>query len=402
MIRFYSTRNLLLSAIALITIICINGCSKGGGSNPTPKASVTITALSITQGSYYSLVNITGTGFDPINGQVFFNGKPATIYTGTTTQITVYVPLAAGTGNVTVIVNGITATGPVFTYVPALVVSTLAGNSFQKGTTDGTGSAARFNQLSGLAIDKNGNLYATDILNYNIRKITPQGVVTTMAGTGKAGSSDGPVSTATFQMPTNLAVDQQGDIYVADNGSLREITTAGNVTTIALKSASSVQAVAIDASNNLYILNLNNTGSSVGKVASDGTVTIIASHFTNPWGLTADQNGNLFVSDGGVIWKIAATSNAMSQFAGQSGGIWKGLAFDSQGNLFVADFLDKYINKVTSTGTISIYAGNSESGSPSDGVANMASFLFPTSVVADASGNIFVADVSAIREISFQ
>jgi sugar lactone lactonase YvrE len=411
MIRFYSTRNFFLTVLILTTTVFINGCSKGGSSNPTPKASVTITSLSVMQGSYYATVIINGTGFDPDfnNDIVAFNGKPATVSLGgTTTKMYVQVPLAAGTGNVTVTVNGVTATGPVFTSIPALIVTTFAGNISSYGNTNGTGAAASFNQSKGIAIDKSGNLYVADKLNNVIRKITPQAVVTTFAGTGKQGRADGTTATATFEGPTGVAIDQSGNLFVVDAGLLREISTAGNITTMSLGIQVSDQGVAVDASNNLYVI--DNQGRVIDKVNSNGTLTPITGNFTSflaPFGLTFDKNGNLFVTDAEAVWKVTIPSNAVSFWGSSNNTVGfnfpGGITSDQSGNLYVADTDNSLIKKISPDGTISVLAGGGES-SPQEvnGVANSATFLFPVGVAVDASGNVFATEGNLIREITFQ
>src|SRR6266567_291130 len=118
---------------------------------------------------------------------------------------------------------------------PAGVVTTLAGLADNDGSTDGTGSDARFSYLFGIAVDNAGNVYVTDSSN-TIRKITSAGVVTTLAGTpGVYGSADGTGSAAQFWQPWGIAVDSAGNLYVADQGNstIRKITPAGVVTTLA-------------------------------------------------------------------------------------------------------------------------------------------------------------------------
>jgi sugar lactone lactonase YvrE len=413
-----------------ILFTCINlSCSKSGSNNPKPqntKSTLSITSLSVTEGPYNTMVNIYGTGFsDPTaSNRVFFNGKPAEIYTGHDNEITVYVPLGAGTGNVTITSNGITATGPGFTYQPTEVVTTFAGNLNTPGSVDGTGGAARFNQVAGLAIDKNGNLYVADSDNLLIRKVTPQGVVTTLAGSGKSGNKDGSATTASFELPTEIAVDQQGNVFVSDLGSIRKITPDGTVSTIVTHlnvgnvlfgSSLAVTGITVDAADNLYITDVANQF--IGKVTPDGTVTAISgiqplsgngtitpTAFRNPNSIALDKSGNLFITDG-TIWKVTLP-NTVSQYAisGPNGGFTdpRGLAFDSSGNLYVADTDVGLIKKVATDGTITTFAGGNDVATGSNGPVGKASFLFPIGIVVDSSGNIFVADDTQIREITFE
>jgi sugar lactone lactonase YvrE len=103
---------------------------------------------------------------------------------------------------------------------PAGQVTTLAGGS-EPGYKDGKGSEARFNYPADIAADAAGNLYVADTANHCIRKITPEGVVTTLAGNGKPGDTDGPLAEAQFRAPEGVAVDSQGNVYVADTGNQR-------------------------------------------------------------------------------------------------------------------------------------------------------------------------------------
>ena len=407
------------SVICLITILILTACSKGG-SNPTPSNStpaLAINSIDVNTGGYNTKVTISGSAFSQAaNDQVFFNGVAATVELATPTEIIADVPLGAGTGNVTITVNGTKATGPVFTYQQGLVVTTLAGSLSAGGFANGTGGAATFDNLAGLAIDKDGNLYAADQSNFVIRKITPKGVVTTFAGSGKQGRADGTVLTATFEDPTGVAVDQSGNVFVADGGILREITANGNVSTITTQLSTgggtlNITGVAVDAAANLYIADPGDH--LVGKVATDGTVTAISGTITtmpdgteilnfsqNPQSIALDKSGNLFITDG-IVWKVTPP-NIFSKFATTGFSNPQGIAVDSQGNLYVADDGNMEIRKITAAGQVSLLAGISGVGVPADGVISKAAFRFPTGIVVDASGNIFVTDVNAIREITFQ
>jgi sugar lactone lactonase YvrE len=178
------------------------------------------------------------------------------------------------------------------TVTTAGVVTTLAGSAGQTGHDDGTGTAARFNHPSGVAVDASGNVFVTDSTNNTIREITPPGVVTTLAGlAGIAGHDDGTGMNALFNNPTGIALDASGNLYVADTGnsSIRKITPTGVVTTFAgLPTAADLQdgagtaarfdhplALVIDAgSANLFVADTGNAA--IRKIALDGTVSTLA------------------------------------------------------------------------------------------------------------------------------
>jgi hypothetical protein len=152
------------------------------------------------------------------------------------------------------------------------VVTTLAGLAGSAGSADGTGSAARFNTPEGVAVDGSSNVYVADSGNHTIRKITPGGVVTTLAGlAGSSGSADGTGSAARFNFPVGVALDGSGNVYVADslNNTIRKMTSAGVVTTLA--------------------------GLAGSAGSADGAVS--AARFNEPFGVAVDGSGNIYVAD---------------------------------------------------------------------------------------------------------
>ncbi|HXI13096.1 MAG TPA: hypothetical protein VNM92_10695 [Thermoanaerobaculia bacterium] len=279
---------------------------------------------------------------------------------------------------------------------PAGAVTTLAGLAGISGSADGTGSAARFKFPFGVATDSSGNVYVADTDNHTIRAITPAGAVTTLAGlAGTLGSADGTGSAARFNFPFGVATDSRGDVYVADtsNSTIRKITPAGAVTTLA---------------------GLAGTGSFFGESA-DGTGS--AARFNSPIGVATDSSGNVYVADtsNGTIRKITP-AGVVTTLAGLAGGFGsadgtgsaarfnfpRGVATDSSGNVYVADSDNHTIRKITPAGAVTTLAGLAEFGGRADGTGSAARFLLPTGVATDSSGNVYVADRenSTIRKIT--
>jgi sugar lactone lactonase YvrE len=258
------------------------------------------------------------------------------------------------------------------------IVSTLAGSG-AFGTADGTGTAAQFNNPSGVACDGSGNVYVADNSSNRIRKIVAAtGVVTTLAGSGAFGSADGTGTAASFNTPNSVACDGSGNVYVADlnNQRIRKIVAAtGVVTTLA------------------------GTGGYL-----DGTGT--AAQFRYPSGVACDGSGNVYVADGGNnrIRKIVAATGIVTTLAGSTSGyldgtgtaarfdLPQGVACDGSGNVYVADYSNHRIRKiVAATGVVSTLAGSGTVGT-ADGTGTAAQFWIPNSVACDANGNVYVAD----------
>jgi len=204
------------------------------------------------------------------------------------------------------------------------VVITLAGTG-STGFSNGTGIAASFDNPTGVAVDASGNVYVADQTNDSIRKISSGAIVTTLAGSGSTGSANGTGAAASFDNPTGLAVDAAGNVYVADqnNFEIRKITPGGVVTTLAgTGSTGSVNAtgtsasfnhpydVTVDASGNVFVADGGND--LIRKITSAGVVTTLAgtagsagstnatgtfASFWAPWGLAVDSNDDVFVAD---------------------------------------------------------------------------------------------------------
>lgn len=233
------------------------------------------------------------------------------------------------------------------------VVSTLAGSdNGEQGNDNGNGTAARFSGPVGLALDAAGNLYVSDNGNKLIRKITPAGEVTTFAGSGTFGSTDGNGTSASFKSPMGIVIDASGNLYVADSRSnlIRKISPTGDVTTFAgsgaegstngngtLASFNAPEGIAIDASGNLYIADSENN--LIRKINPAGDVTTLAGNgslgadngtaetasFGQPYSVALDASGNLYVADtyNNLIRKITQTAYTITP------ALPVGLSFDS-------------------------------------------------------------------------
>ena len=277
------------------------------------------------------------------------------------------------------------------------VVTKIAGQSGVAGFADGPGANAKFNYPCGIALDSGSNLYVADYQNHRIRKITPNGTVSTLAGTGVSGTANGPGSTAQFNYPDDIAVDSGSNVYVTDsrNYMIRMITPSGGVSTLAgsgvaaLTDGTGVKArfysiggIALDSGSNLYVLDQSDATynytirlvTPAGVVTSfpvvsnpirkDGSAYIYT--FIQPSGITVDSGTNLYVSDFNEIRKMSLTSGPNGPWTvttiggyfpylntGMMDGIGlnalfdhiQKIAIDSSGNLFVADNHNYRISK---------------------------------------------------------
>ncbi len=299
---------------------------------------------------------------------------------------------------------------------PDGTTSTFAGNG-ASGYVEGTGTAAAFNYPYGVAVDPQGFVYVADSANNRIRKITPGGATSTLAGNGMYGNVDGtggPTGTAQFSDPMGVAVDSQGTVYVADTGNdtIRKITPDGTTTTLAgngdggYADGPPTQAafydpwgIAVDAQGNVYVADVINYR--IRKVAPDGTTSTLAG------------NGSMCDAGGYLAGCYADGTGGPSGTAAFNYPI--GVAVDDQGYVYVADTTNLRIRRIAaSDGTTTTLAGNAftcdgggfTTGCYTDGTGGpdggTASFSYPYAVGADPDGGLYVADTNnqRIRKIN--
>jgi len=304
-----------------------------------------------------------------------------------------------------------------------VIVSTLAGGAIGNkgdwlGLVDGAGNVAQFTGPRGITIDAAGNLYVTDAYNHRIRKVTPNGEVSTIAGSGPTESfymssttgafADGEASTARFHSPSGIAIDTAGNLYVADSGNdrIRKITPNGEVSTLAgggkyqQKSFADGEGstarfyypygIAIDAADNLYVADYGNNR--IRKVTPQGEVSSLAGG-----------------GEPGFLGDFADGEGNDARFSHPSG-----IAIDRAGNLYVADKSNHRIRKITPKGEVSTVAGSGpinsiesihggiRTGGFADGEASTARFYVPHDIAIDKAGNLYVADTynNRIRKIT--
>lgn len=255
--------------------------------------------------------------------------------------------------------------------------TTIAGNAGW-GSADGTNSDGQFWAPYGIAADQGGNLYVTDYRGNTVRKITPAGtnwVVSTLAGLfGNQGSADGTNSTARFYNPVGSAVNSQGNIFVADcdNYTIRMLRPVGT---------------------NWVVATIAGKARVYGSV--DGTNTSAGFGFV--YGVVADNNGNVYVADGGnnSIRKLSPMgTNWVVTTIAALGADPTGLAIDPQLNLYETD-RSHTIRKIAPAGTnwtVSILAGSAGNSGSADGTNGTARFFYPNGLAVDGRGNLLVAD----------
>jgi sugar lactone lactonase YvrE len=311
------------------------------------------------------------------------------------------------------------------------ILHVVAGNGIAGYSGDGGPAAvAQLHQPEGIAVDMEGNIYIADSLNLRIRKVNPQGLISTLAGDGTFGySGDGGAATAAqIGIPLGVVVDSKRTIYFSDNGSrIRKITSDGLITTVV---STPVESIALDMDGNIYAVETNR----VQKISPAGVVSTIAGNgkgggvtgtgqaievsIGGPTGVAVDRKGNIYITQGGYhrIRKVT-TDGRIAPFAGNGKegpggdggpataaqlGDPQQVAVDAQGNVYVTDSGNHRIRKIDPAGRITTIAGNGVSGYRGDGGPATAAYLVPGSLglAVDGRCNLYIADFCRVRKLS--
>lgn len=345
------------SLILLGGLFIFASCSK----NPSP-AAVQINGIHPTHGPIATMNTISGSGFGTIvtSDSAFFNGHRATIVSITNTQLVVTVPRLAGTGPVSVWVNGHEETGPVFTYDTTYAISTYAA-----------GLASPY----GICIDtSNGNLFVADYGDNTVVKITKDGTVSHFA--------------SGIDLPGGIAIDGVGNLYVTNygNGTISKITQAGVVSTF-VSSIPNPAGITIDAVGNLYVTNFGN--GTISTITPGGTIVTIPTGIAYTTGIARDGSGNLYITNsaGNSVSKITP-AGVVSTFATNVHAP-SDITIDDMGNLYTTDPVNNTITKITPAGTVKIIVTGLDEPNP---------------ITVDADGNFFAgcASTNAISKVSPQ
>ena len=268
-------------------------------------------------------------------------------------------------------------------------MTTIAGGGFGGVVEGGPALDATLNAPCGIVADRAGNVYITESLGNRVRKITPAGIITTVAGTGVAGyNGDGITATgAQLNIPSGLTIDSAGNLYIADlgNNRIRKLSTAGIISTVA--------------------------GTGTGGYDGDG-INATTAQLNAPFSLAMDSSGNLFIGDiGNLRVRKVNGSGIISTYAGNgAAGAYdtgiavnasvedpRGLAVDSAGNLFISDGIQNNIYEVDTTGRISYFASLFNGGRGTTSV----DLRYPAGLSVDSLGNVYVAneDLDLVQSI---
>ena len=301
---------------------------------------------------------------------------------------------------------------------PDGTISTVAGNGKYGYSGDGgRATQAGFRWPQGIAADSAGNLYVADAFDHRIRKVSKDGIITTLAGTGTAAYSgdDGPAVRASLNYPYGVAVDSGGNVFILENGNhrIRKVTPDGIIRTF-YNGTQGWYSLAVDGAGNVYT-----AGEVIEKVDRSGvrTVLVAANIMRNSLGVATDPSGQVYIADwgNGRILRVSSDGKTVTTVAGAAIGAAgdggpatsallgypSGVAADRAGNVFIADLDNLRVRKVGPDGIITTVAGNGEQGLGGDGGPALKSPLIAVDAVAvDTAGNLFLSENYRIRKVT--
>lgn len=414
-------KHIAFSLMALLALVTTAGCKKDKGFEHDPNAPVVIEKFTPAIGGAGVEVLIYGTNFtkDTTGVTVTVNGVPAFVAGVVEDRILITIPPKAGIGKIEVNIRGNKSTSAeTFGYLPSTLVTTLAGNK-NESYMDGKGAEASFNigARCGIDIDEDGNLYVPEAGNLRVRKIAPDGTVTTLTGNGTSGYNEGSASQAQFHMPFDVVSAGNGIIYVSDPvaWTIRKVTANGTTSLVGWFEA---WGLGIDRRNGiLYYCDAKANGSIYRVDPSTGGSSKIIGGLNYPSDVAVDSKGDLYVVENGkhVIRQFKADTWEPGVTVGTSGqsGLVNGpaatakfdapwsVALDANDNLYIAGNgtwdgnatnTNQCIRLIKAeTWEVSTFTGGSTAGF-ADGTGSAALFNAPTGVTVGADGAVYVVD----------
>lgn len=361
--------------LAALSALALSACTSADNP-PNPLVRAVVPA----QGRLGTPVRLVGTGFGTDAGRVAvsFNGVSAVVTAARDSVLLTTVPPGAGTGPIRVRVGEVETTAPsAFEYLFTARTSTLAGGG--EGYADGRGADARFVHPYHISVDAQGTFYVADQINSLVRKITPDGTVSTLAG-GTQGFRDGKGPQARLKFPIGVFAAPDGSVYVADsfNSSIRKIAPDGTLTTVvgspdrvgftdgpvAEAQLRVPYAVWVSRENVLWICDTENHR--LRRLGTDGRLTT--------WAGSTEGHADGPLANARFRWPVHLT-------------------FDATGNAYVADKHNHCIRKISPDGTVSTLAGQPGQSGFADGRGGEARFYQPSSVALDPAGHLYVTDL---------
>lgn len=339
---------------------------------------------------------------------MFFNGTAATVTAATATQITVKVPQDCGIGKITISLGNQSFEGPNFDYyLNNATITTLAGVGNSAGSLDGTGAGASFGTLAGITADQAHNVYVCDNSNGRIRKITPEGLVTTVSGN--------------LVSPQCITIDASRNIYFSDaSTTIKEITAAGVLINFAGDAGSkyvanppfsAISGLAVEDYGSVYVADYHNglvrrvSSNSVSTMAGSTVGTVIngigtAARFGELVSISYDQNYHVYVGDSNGFIRVVNSLGEVTTLLAQES--IRGLASPTTGGVFFTWEGGRQIRYIDGAGKVAIVAGTSD-GSPTitNGNQYTARFSNTNNIAFDIGGHLYVADNNCIRKITF-